>query len=192
MRSGSSQIAVAIHSAIEIDPVLRDELEAWDHEQFGQIPYQWTSAEWYAEARIDGRLAGALEIVTRAVGVGDESARVAGIGGVKIRPEFRLRGVASAMLSAGAADARSAQRRVRPAHLSTPGSTGLCEGRMGPRHRTDPLLAAIGNQVLSRRHDGATAQIPTMARRPDRPARQSLVVGRSFIPKKSVARAARP
>jgi len=126
MRSGSSQIAVAIHSAIEIDPVLRDELEAWDHEQFGQIPYQWTSAEWYAEARIDGRLAGALEIVTRAVGVGDESARVAGIGGVKIRPEFRLRGVASAMLSAAAQLMRDqlnvefglliCQRRVAPVY----------------------------------------------------------------------------
>ena len=98
----ASLVAVAIHSAIEIDPTLRAELEAWDNEQFGQIPYVWTPAEWYAEARVEGRLAGALEIVTREVMVGAESARVAGIGGVKTKPEFRLRGVASAMLSAAA------------------------------------------------------------------------------------------
>lgn len=95
-------VPVTIHDALKIDPLPREELEAWDHEQFGQIPYEWTSAEWYAEARIDGQLAGALEIVTREVRAGVEIARVAGIGGVKTRPEFRLRGVASAMLSAAA------------------------------------------------------------------------------------------
>jgi GNAT superfamily N-acetyltransferase len=126
MRAESSQIAVAIHSAIEIDSALRDELEAWDNEQFGQIPYQWAPAEWYAEARVGGRLAGALEIVTREVRVGAESARVAGIGGVKTRPEFRLRGVASAMLSAAADLMRQkldvefglliCQRRVAPVY----------------------------------------------------------------------------
>ena len=126
MRSESSPVAVVIHSAASIDPALRDELEAWDEEQFGQIPYQWTPAEWYAEARIEGRLAGALEIVTRKVRVGTEAARVAGIGGVKTKPEFRLRGVASAMLSAAAQLMRDrpdvefglliCQRRVAPVY----------------------------------------------------------------------------
>lgn len=102
MRAESSLASVTLHNALEIDPALRDELEAWDHEQFGQIPYEWTRAEWYAEARVDDRLAGALEIVTREIRVGVESARVAGIGGVKTKPELRLRGVASAMLSAAA------------------------------------------------------------------------------------------
>jgi len=102
MRPQSLPVSVVLHNAFSIDPALRDELEAWDHEQFGQIPWEWTPAEWYAEARIDDRLAGALEIVTREVRAGTESARVAGIGGVKTRPEFRLRGVASAMLAAAA------------------------------------------------------------------------------------------
>jgi GNAT superfamily N-acetyltransferase len=126
MRPQSSPVAVVIHSAAAIDPALREELEAWDHEQFGQIPYEWTPAEWYAEARIEVRLAGALEIVTRKVRVGTEAARVAGIGGVKTKPEFRLRSVASAMLSAAAELMRDrldvefglliCQRRVAPVY----------------------------------------------------------------------------
>ena len=120
----SSPIAVAIHIAVEIDPVVRDELEAWDHEQFGQIPYQWASAEWYAEARIEGRLAGALEIVTREVKAGVEPARVAGIGGVKTKPEFRLRGVASAMLSAAA--------RLMGDRLDVEFGLLICQRRVAP------------------------------------------------------------
>jgi len=161
MRSQTAHIAVAIHSAHKIDPVLRNELEAWDHEQFGQIPYQWTPAEWYAEARIEERLAGALEIVTREVKAGVESARVAGIGGVKTKPELRLRGVASAMLSAAAQLMRDrldvefglliCQRRVAPVYekagwVRVSGSTSFPQPSGIVTYPSDTMVLKLGTR----------------------------------------------
>jgi hypothetical protein len=75
MASSAAAIEVVIFSVADIAPALRTELEGWDKEQFGQIPYEWTPAEWYATAHLRGRLVGALEIVTRGIRVGAKSAR---------------------------------------------------------------------------------------------------------------------
>ena len=95
-------IEVRIESADEIDPALREELEAWSDLEFGEIPYQWAPAQWYAAAYLDARLAGSLTLVTREVRAGGERVRVAGIGNVVTKPEYRRRGVASAMMGAAA------------------------------------------------------------------------------------------
>ena len=95
-------IEVRIESADEIDPALREELEAWSDLEFGEIPYQWAPAHWYAAAYLDARLAGSLTLVTREVRAGGERVRVAGIGNVVTKPEYRRRGVASAMMGAAA------------------------------------------------------------------------------------------
>lgn len=95
-------IEVSIESVAAIAPQLRDELERWSDLEFGNIPYQWAPAQWYAAAYVDGRLAGSLTIVTREMTAGGERFRVAGIGNVVTKPEYRLQGVASAMLRAAA------------------------------------------------------------------------------------------
>jgi aminoglycoside 2'-N-acetyltransferase I len=97
------RISVQVAGANEIPQQLREELERWEEEQFGHLPWQWSRAEWYAIARVDsGHLAGKLEIVKRTLSVGGERAKVAGVGGVVTRPEFRRQGVAAAMLTEAA------------------------------------------------------------------------------------------
>jgi len=159
--SGIHTIDVAIYRATDIDPALREQLEAWDNEQFGQIPYQWTPAEWYATARIGGRLVGALEVITREVGIGAESARVGGIGGVKTKPEFRRKGVASAMLSHAADLMRNrlsvdfgmliCQRRVghvyeRASWVRVEGSTRFWQPSGTITYPHDTMILEIGSR----------------------------------------------
>ena len=93
-------IDVRIERVAAIDDELRGEIERWTDAQFGHIRYVWAPSEWYAIARVDGRLAGTLTLVTREVAAGRERVRVAGIGNVVTKPECRLRGVASAMMRA--------------------------------------------------------------------------------------------
>ena len=92
-----SSIDVAIYSVSDIAPKLRAELDAWEARQFGHI-YKWAPPEWYAAAKTEGELTGALLVVTRRIDVGIESANVAGIGGVVTKPEHRKKGVATAMM----------------------------------------------------------------------------------------------
>ncbi|MGH7779195.1 MAG: GNAT family N-acetyltransferase, partial [Candidatus Binataceae bacterium] len=82
----------------DVTAEVRSSLDRRFDRVFGDIPFEWAPAEWYATAHIDGRLAGALVIVTREITAGDQLLRVAGIGDVVTRPEHRRRGVASAML----------------------------------------------------------------------------------------------
>jgi GNAT superfamily N-acetyltransferase len=93
---------VRIENVSAIDPNLRDELERWTDTQFGHIRYQWAPSEWYASARLDGHVVGSLTLVTRHMTAAAESIGVAGIGNVVTKPEYRLRGVASAMLRVAA------------------------------------------------------------------------------------------
>lgn len=98
----TAAIEVRIESAAAIAPELRDKLDRWSDAEFGQIPYQWAPAEWYAAAYLDGLLAGSLTIVTREISAGGEAVRVAGIGNVMTKPEYRRRGLATAMMRAAA------------------------------------------------------------------------------------------
>ncbi len=95
-------VEVELYGAKEIDPSLRAHLRRLFDAEFGSIAYQWAPPEWYASARIGGRSAGGLVIVTREVEAGGTRARVAGIGNVVTLPEYRRMGVATAMLSCAA------------------------------------------------------------------------------------------
>ena len=78
----------------------------------------------------DGQLAGRLGVLDAKVSVGGQIIRVGGIGGVATKPEFRHRGVASAML-ARAAEFMESDLRVEFGLL-------LC------RHEVSPLYAKMG------------------------------------------------
>ena len=120
----SSSIDVRIHKFSEIDPALRDELEDWTDAEFGHIRYQWAPSEWYVSERLDGHLAGSLTTVTRQMTAGGEPMRVAGIGNVITKSEYRRRGVASAMLRASADHSRT--------RLNAEFGVLICRREVGP------------------------------------------------------------
>lgn len=93
---------VEIHSARGLDPALREILEVWFKEEFGQTIYQWSPADWYAVVKADGDPVGRLGILARTIAVGGDAVQVGGIAGVATRPEWRHRGVASVLMRAAA------------------------------------------------------------------------------------------
>jgi aminoglycoside 2'-N-acetyltransferase I len=85
----------------EIDPTLEKQLRDWFEEEFGRAD-RWAEPDHYLIATLDGQLAGRLGVLNATVAVGTQIIRVGGIGGVATKPEFRHRGVASAMLTRAA------------------------------------------------------------------------------------------
>jgi aminoglycoside 2'-N-acetyltransferase I len=81
-----------------VGDVLDKDLRDWFEEEFGRAD-RWASPDYCAIYRVGDRLAGRLGILDRQVVVGGAIIRVGGIGGVATRPEFRRRGIASAMLT---------------------------------------------------------------------------------------------
>ena len=75
------------------------ELEEWFRQEFGHIPYQWATPDWYVLALMDSVLVSRLGIIERVVSVGQRSVRVAGISGIITHPEWRGRKIASAVLN---------------------------------------------------------------------------------------------
>lgn len=94
--------SVEILRASELSPALARDVSAWFDQEFGPRPNRWRDADYYALLNVDGKPAGRLGILDAKVSVGSEIVRVGGIGGVATKPEFRHRGVASAMLSRAA------------------------------------------------------------------------------------------
>ncbi len=76
------------------------ELEEWFQKQFGHLPYQWAwgTLNWYVLGRNDHELIGCLGILKRTVSIAERRVQVGGIAGVITHPEWRRRGVASALL----------------------------------------------------------------------------------------------
>ena len=88
---------VELIASAECDPSLAGELHAWFEQEFGRAD-RWAEADFYVILSLEEQLAGRLAILDRQVSIGGTMVRVGGIGGVATKPEFRHRGVASAML----------------------------------------------------------------------------------------------
>src|ERR1700691_2372850 len=116
--------------ATDTAPALANELGGWFEAEFGPRADRWRSADYYVLLDRDGQLAGRLGVLDSKVSVGNQIIRVGGIGGVATKPEFRLRGVASAML-ARAAEFMKSDLRVEFGLL-------LC------RHEVSPVYAKMG------------------------------------------------
>ena len=141
--------SIEIVAASEATPGLREELRAWFESEFGKAD-RWASPDYYVLLRLDGRLAGRIGVHDTKVRVKDVVIRVGGIGGVATRPEFRRRGVASAMLSRAAEFTRSA--------LKLDFGLLLCRHEMSPVYAKLGWLIAPGPTTFTRA--GVTAAYP--------------------------------
>ena len=116
--------------ATEPDPALANELGGWFEAEFGPRADRWRAPDYYVLVNRDGQLAGRLGVLDSKVSVANQIIRVGGIGGVATKPEFRHRGVASAMLARAAEFMKS--------DLSVEFGLLLC------RHEVSPLYAKMG------------------------------------------------
>jgi GNAT superfamily N-acetyltransferase len=65
--------------------------------------YEWSEADWHVMMRVDGMLVSYLAIVERVGAVNERPVKLGGIGGVATVPEWRGRGLASAVMGKAAA-----------------------------------------------------------------------------------------
>jgi aminoglycoside 2'-N-acetyltransferase I len=121
--------SIRILPSAEIDSTFAKELRDWFEEEFGRAD-RWAEPDYYAILSIQKQVAGRLAVFDRKVSVGGVILRVGGIGGVATKPEFRHRGVASAML-ARAAEFMKDSLEVEFGFL-------LC------RHEVSPVYAKMG------------------------------------------------
>jgi aminoglycoside 2'-N-acetyltransferase I len=113
----------------EAGPQLAKELRDWFEEEFGRAD-RWAQPDFYVILYLGDQPAGRLGVLDRKVFVAGEIIRVGGIGGVATKPEFRHRGVASAML------ARAAEFMKN--------DLGVDFGFLLCRHEVSPVYAKIG------------------------------------------------
>jgi aminoglycoside 2'-N-acetyltransferase I len=116
--------------ATETDPALANELGGWFESEFGARVDRWRSADYYALPDRAGQLAGQLGVLDTKVSVANQFIRVGGIGGVATKPEFRHRGVASAILSRAAEFMKN--------------DLGVEFGLLLCRHEVSPVYAKMG------------------------------------------------
>jgi aminoglycoside 2'-N-acetyltransferase I len=103
-------IEVEVRPWYSLPAAERRELGAWFREQFSETSYVWAHLPVRVLARADRRIVGHLGMLRREISVGGAPLVVAGVGSVMVRPEWRKRGVASAMLHRAARHMREALR----------------------------------------------------------------------------------
>jgi aminoglycoside 2'-N-acetyltransferase I len=88
----------------------RRALGAWFREQFSETSWVWAHLPVRVLARVDGEIVGHLGMLRRDIAVGGEPVTIAGVGSVMVRPKWRKRGVAQALLERAARHMREALR----------------------------------------------------------------------------------
>ncbi len=83
----------------ESEPELRKTLPEWFHQEFGSTGFTWAAPDYYVVTEVRDELIGRLGIFDREVEVANTRIRVGGIGGVITKPDWRLRGIASDLLT---------------------------------------------------------------------------------------------
>jgi aminoglycoside 2'-N-acetyltransferase I len=121
--------SIRIQTTAETDPAVAKQLTEWFEAEFGRAD-RWRAPDYYVLRYLGHELVGQLGVLDTKVSVPGEVVRVGGIGGVATKPEFRHRGVASAMLSR-AAEFMKSELKVEFGLL-------LC------RHEVTPVYAKLG------------------------------------------------
>jgi len=147
--------------ATETDPALASELGGWFEAEFGPRANRWRSADYYVLLNRDGQLVGRLGVLDSKVSVGNQIIRVGGIGGVATKPEFRHRGVASAMLARVAKFMKSDLRvefglllcrhEVSPVYakmgwIGVPGPTRFTRGGVNATYPNDTMIMPLAGK----------------------------------------------
>jgi len=141
--------AIRIIPVAEATPKLCKQLREWFEEEFGRAD-SWAEPDHYVILSLEGQLAGRLGVIDAKVSVGNHIMRVGGIGGVATKPEFRHRGVASAMLS------RAAQ--FMKSDLGVEFRFLLCRHEVSPVYSKMGWIIVAGPTTFSRA--GVTARYP--------------------------------
>ncbi len=151
--------------AKETAPALANKLGGWFEAEFGPRADRWRSADYYVLLNRDGQLAGRLGVLDSKVSVGNQIIRVGGIGGVATKPEFRHRGVASAMLARAAEFMRSdlrvefglllCRREVSPVYAKmgwviVPGPTTFTRAGVTATYPNDTMILPLAQKEWPR------------------------------------------
>jgi aminoglycoside 2'-N-acetyltransferase I len=123
-----------IHLVTALSPNQREEIAQWFQKEFGHIPYQWAKPNWYVLTLSEDKLISCLGILERVVAVDGQPIQLAGIGSVMTHPEWRGRGIASALLEKTAAFIR--------------GDLGVQFGLLLCRKEVVPLYAKLGWKLV--------------------------------------------
>lgn len=99
LRSQIMKLTIEIKSENDLQPERKVALEEMFQREFGRDPLIYAAAEWYAMGVLDGSLIGRVGILEREISIGKELLQVGGICGVVTAPEYRARGIASALLN---------------------------------------------------------------------------------------------
>ena len=85
---------IQIYSDAELPRSQQAELDDLFKVQFGHTSYHWARPQWHVLTSFDAVLVSYLRIFERTISVGEQTLRVAGVGGVMTLPEWRQRGLA--------------------------------------------------------------------------------------------------
>lgn len=99
---------VLIQPSDAISEELNREIDTLDHLAFFEegetddiLNIEWAaSSQWEVLGRLEGRLVSRIAIIQRSINVGDQTVRIAGIGGVATHPDWRRNGFARRLLQA--------------------------------------------------------------------------------------------
>jgi GNAT superfamily N-acetyltransferase len=144
---------VQIIPVADTGPGLGAELRDWFEQEFGSAD-RWAAPDYYGILRVGEPLAGRLAILDRRVSAGGVIVRVGGISGVATKPEFRHRGVASALLSGAAEFMRH--------ELSLDFALLLCRREVSPVYAKLGWISVDGPTLFSRGGVTATYAHDTM------------------------------
>ena len=92
------KLTIEIKPESELSPERKVALDRMFESEFGHHSLIYDLPSWHAMGILDGSLVGRVGILGRTISVGQELLRVGGICGVVTVPEYRGRGVASALL----------------------------------------------------------------------------------------------
>jgi aminoglycoside 2'-N-acetyltransferase I len=96
---------IEIKRAGELTEGERAYIGDWLRQQFSEEShdYTWSDVDWHVLLRVNGQLVSHVEIVERTGTVDGRPVKLGGIGGVVTLPEWRRRGLATAVLERAAA-----------------------------------------------------------------------------------------
>jgi GNAT superfamily N-acetyltransferase len=117
-------LVAEIKSENDLAPERKIALDEMFNKEFGRHTLIYASPRWHAMGILDGSLVGRVGILQRTISAGQELLRVGGICGVVTVPEYRGRGIATALLDESVAFIKK--------RLSLPFALLTCNLRLEP------------------------------------------------------------